>query len=528
MRDYPSQLGRPFTTIREPASMRNQENLGGIMKGLLDTLDLGSSVAEFDKDLERYFVENDAFYALVRDQADIVAGDKGSGKTALYKIIQQRQRSIESLKNVELIAGFNPAGNPVFQQLTQHAILSEAQYASVWKTYVVSLVGNWLLQITDETDEPYKKLGQMLSVTGLRSGDDKPAGIFSRLVSFIFPKSTEVKVTFSESGIPIVSAKLEHEKNGSLDSSTQKKEVRHEDALRLLDDCLADLDLTAWIALDRLDEAFQGSPEIEIPALRALFRTYLDLLEFKNLRLKLFVRRDLFRRIVGDGFVNLTHINAKKVEITWDEEDLRNLLCKRIRDSASVVKEMKLENLSDDELFHRVFPAKVDQAEKKPTTWRWVVSRIRDGNNVMPPRNLIDLAKFAREEQSKSDARSPREPEKARSLIEADAVKKAFRKLSESRVIDTLLAEAGAPIKRLIEQFRRSKAEHNQGSLEALLKVHDNDLLEAIRRLSEVGFLEEVKATSTWKVPMLYRDGLEITQGKAFDTSTGADDEADA
>lgn len=496
------------------------------MKGLLDALDLGNSVAEFDKDLERYFVENDAFYALIKDQADIVAGDKGSGKTALYKIIQQRHRQITSLKNVELVAGFNPAGNPVFQQLTQHDALSEAQYASVWKTYVVSLVGNWLLQITDEEGEPYKKLGQMLRDTGLRSGDDKPAGIFSRLVSYIFPKATEVKVTFSESGIPIVSAKLEHDKTGAAHSSAQKKEVRHEEALQLLDDCLADLGLTAWIALDRLDEAFQGSPEIEIPALRALFRTYLDLLEFKNLRLKLFVRRDLFRRIIGDGFVNLTHINAKKVEITWDEADLRNLLCKRIRDSASVVKEMKLENLSDDELFHRIFPAKVDQAEKKPTTWRWVVSRIRDGNNVMPPRNLIDLAKFAREEQSKSDSRTPREREAAKSLIEADSVKKAFRKLSEARVGDTLLAEAGATIKRLIEQFRRSKAEHNQSSLRALLKIQEGELLEAIRRLAEVGFVEEVKATSTWKVPMLYRDGLEITQGKAFD-ATAETDEAD-
>lgn len=69
--------------------------------------------------------------------------------------------------------------------------------------------------------------------------------------------------------------------------------------------------LEVWFVLDRLDEAFAGFPEIEVPALRALLRTFLDLNEFKNIRLKLFVRNDLFRRITGSSFVNLTHVNAK-------------------------------------------------------------------------------------------------------------------------------------------------------------------------------------------------------------------------
>jgi hypothetical protein len=45
---------------------------------------------------------------------------------------------------------------------------------------------------------------------------------------------------------------------------------------------------------------------MEVPALRALLRTYLDLTEFEHIKLKLFVRRDLFSRITAGGFVNLT------------------------------------------------------------------------------------------------------------------------------------------------------------------------------------------------------------------------------
>jgi Fic family protein len=85
--------------------------------------------------------------------------------------------------------------------------------------------------------------------------------------------------------------------------------------------------------------------------------------------------------------------------------------------------------------------------------------------------------------------------------------------LSEERVEDTLLAEAGEAIE-LIEIFRNQRSEHNRESLSALLGVKNGDLEDAIRRLRDIGFLEETG--QTFKVPMLYREGLQIVQGKAF------------
>ena len=119
------------------------------LKKLLRELDLGSSVAEFDTALDRYFIETEAFYALALDKADIIAGEKGTGKTALFRVFKQRYTSIPELEHVEVIAGFNPAGNPVFQRLVQIDSMSEAGYVTVWKAYLLSLVGNWLLELYD-------------------------------------------------------------------------------------------------------------------------------------------------------------------------------------------------------------------------------------------------------------------------------------------------------------------------------------------------------------------------------------------
>jgi ABC-type amino acid transport substrate-binding protein len=74
------------------------------MKDVLRALDLGSSVAEFDDSLEKYFIENEAFHALVNGKVDIVAGDKGTGKTALYRILQNRYGSLAELNGVEVLA----------------------------------------------------------------------------------------------------------------------------------------------------------------------------------------------------------------------------------------------------------------------------------------------------------------------------------------------------------------------------------------------------------------------------------------
>jgi hypothetical protein len=87
------------------------------MKSLIGQLEIGSSVAEFDQDLEKYFVETPTFRALIRNEADIIAGDKGTGKTALFRILQKRYAQVPELAKVEILAGFNPTGSPVFQGL---------------------------------------------------------------------------------------------------------------------------------------------------------------------------------------------------------------------------------------------------------------------------------------------------------------------------------------------------------------------------------------------------------------------------
>lgn len=495
------------------------------IKSLLRKLDLGSSVAEFDQALDRYFVETEAFRALTLDRADIIAGEKGTGKSALYRVFSRRYTNIPELKQVEVVPGFNLAGNPVFQRLAHIPPLSEGQYISIWKSYLLSLVGNWLLELYESDLTPrMRELDSLLREVGLRSNDDSAETIFSKLINvfnrLLNPKSAEVSISLSETGIPVIAPKLEFESPQV--SADAADVISHERALSSLNAAMEEVNLTVWVALDRLDEAFQGFPAVEIPVLRALLRTYLDLLAYPRIRLKLFVRNDLFRKVTQGGFVNLTHVNARKMEIVWDEEDLLNLFARRARESEGFVSQLGLDGKTDLDIFERIFPKQVDQGSRKPTTWSWMMSRIRDGNGIKPPRNLIDLVVKAKESQIRSEERTPRALSPDQPIIEADSIRRAHRALSEQRVEDTLLAEA-ADFVPMIVKFRDGKAEHNAVSLASLLGVSESNARNEVKPLLEMGFLEEVGGS--FKVPMLYRDGLEITQGKAFSSENGDEED---
>ncbi len=410
------------------------------VKQILQELALGNSVAEFDTALERYFVETATFRSLVSDEADIIAGDKGTGKTALFRILSRRYTTIPELSGIEIIAGFNPAGNPVFQRLAESDVMEEGQYVTVWKAYILSLVGNLVLQLYEGSfTGSMFELDRLLESVGIRTADDSPSTVFSQIVNLLRrlanPKSVEVAVTASPQGLPVLIPKATFSGESAAPAVASVEIVRHDDALGLLNRVLEEIDLQVWVVLDRLDEAFQGFPAAELPALRALLRTYLDLTAFPFVRLKLFVRKDLFRRIIGPGFVNLTHVNARKVEIVWDEDDLFELLVKRIRESPTFLSELEIDtSASSSHVFEAVFPPQVDVGLRKPVTWKWMMSRVRDGNDVRPPRNLIELVKKAQDAQMRREERSSTEYMPGTPVIGSDALKRGLAMISSERV----------------------------------------------------------------------------------------------
>jgi hypothetical protein len=143
-----------------------------------------------------------------------------------------------------------------------------------------------------------------------------------------------------------------------------------------------------------------------------------------------------------------------------------------------------------------------------------MLNQIRDGNWVKSPRNLIDLCIMAQEEQLRRDRHAPRKLAENVPFIVMDALKNAAIRLSKQRIEDTLMAEYGEDVKIAIKAFRNGKAEQDEESLALLFGVDVAAARLIATVLSDIGFLEQ--DGELYKVPPLYRPGLNITKGKAF------------
>lgn len=497
-----------------------------LIKEILSTINLGSTVAENEETLENYFLETRVFDNLISDKIDVISGSKGTGKSAIYKYITQNYHKIAALKNIVVIPAINPTGDPIFKIITDNDNISATQFTDLWKWYAFSLAGNKMMEIYEgETSEQIKQLDYILTKSNLRLNNTMPRKAFEHIVNWfrklVNPSFLEGGISIDVStGLPVFSAKANYSTEGL--QETKMEIITADKALEIINNILIAKGFRIWVFMDRLDEAFHMFSQVGNTAIRALFRAHLHFTEFTNIKLKIFVRNDIFKKInIPTPFVNLTHI--RKGEIIWYDEDLFELLHKRIKASQSFINALLLEEYTRDQLFRIIFPGNIDGGM---STLNWILSRIRDGNNIKSPRNLIDLITRSIDEQEHIDLHSNREYSNHVAILSSNSIKNAHIKLSQDRVIDTLPDEAGE-YSSIIELFRNSKSEHDFNSISLLINIpvpNESgkpdpkraalDIPNIIDVLAYIGFLEPVK--TKYKIPWLYRPGLNITAGKAF------------
>ena len=377
---------------------------------LLTKLSFGESIAEYEaQKLKDYFFETEYWKLLRNGTNDIIYGAKGSGKSALYMSISN---DVDNLfdENIFLVHAENPSGNTAFSNLKNEPPTSESELIKLWKLYFVVMISN-IFTDYDLKDEFSTKIRKILNDCELIPAQNRLSSILKVCLDFVnsFTNSKEISTTAE---IDSVTGFYSGQKFSLVFGETSKKDfdsgkVPLDYLYELITDCLDRNNINVWIIIDRLDVAFIESEELETNALRALFKTYLDLITYSRIKLKIFLRDDIWEKITVEGFREASHI-TKFQKITWSKESLLNLIIRRILDNEHLVEDYSLDKkeiLQDfnkqEELFYFFFPKQIDNGSKKPATIDWMLSRTKDGKGINTPRELIQLFNNARNVQIK-------------------------------------------------------------------------------------------------------------------------------
>jgi len=491
---------------------------------LLKSISFGARVAEDEtNELAKYFVETDQWSRIVKGEIDIVRGDKGAGKSAIYSLLIARDGEFFD-RSTLLVPGEKPRGTPAFKDIVASPPTAETEFVGLWKLYILALVGRKMREY-DIKGPAADRVYRALADARLLDREYDLAGILhvaQELARRLF------RLEAVEGGLSVDPATgLPTGVTGKITLREPSAELRDQGFVtvdRLLayaNTALEDAGIQIWVLLDRLDVAFIDTHELERNALRALFRVYRDIAEHEAIKLKVFLRSDIWSRITEGGFREASHI-TKFVVLEWNQASLLNLIIRRMISNPTLVEALAIDRertLRDfeaqQEVFYRIFPAQVEQGSRKPSTLDWIISRCADGTGKTAPRELIHLLTSLRDKEisrlERGEAPAPGEQ-----LFDRSVFKDALPIVSETRFHQNLLAEY-PDLKDNLMKLEGEKTEQTVDSLASLWGVDPSQAAIQAQWLVEVGFFQPrgSKDFPTFWVPFLYRDALSMSQGFA-------------
>jgi hypothetical protein len=488
---------------------------------VLNSLTFGSTVAEEEEDtLQSYFVETNEWRKVFAGEVDIVQGAKGSGKSAIYSLLQSK-RCVDALfdRRIIVVTAENPRGAVAFRELVKNQP-EDDEFRELWKLYFLALISRALREF-DNTQASARTVISSMEAAGLLPRESSLGGYlfsaFDYVRRWISSRSIEPRVSVDQSGtVSFGPAIMFREPTGN----ELRSGIRSVDGLmKLANEAFEHTGYTLWLLLDRLDVAFAESPKLERRALRSLFMVYRDLAAFRNIRLKIFLRSDIWSDITKNGFREASHINDLK--LTWDPTSLLNLIVRRALsndslrnlygvDPEAVLGDIKLQATLLDKILPTKVPDPPERGVKKWKTFDWVLNRTCDGAGYNAPRELICLMSEARDRQINRIEKGYPEPA-GTSLFDPEALKDALSRVSEIRYDRTLCAEYPA-LRYFVQKLEGTKPGHDTETLSKLWGGSKKQALGRANQLADVGFFERKGSTETpwFRVPHLYRPALKI------------------
>lgn len=401
----------------------------------------GQGQAENESEDEESFLRNflpiRSHYRILEPDALIVIGDKGAGKTqvfralsfkkgrqALTELAEEHGRIVPDLMRTSWLVGFATKDQNFPPELVILDFARKHQLADLQTLWLALLV-------------------RVLLSSNQLPQDGLPAELRLRLVSGAWDLEALFACVYVEQGLLF-------------------------SVLDALDRDLLSRGQYTFIIYDDLDRVSAGDWEALKTILQGLVQFWAAYARrWKRLRPKLFLRRDLYQRAAFFG-PDIAKIAAHRVELLWDVREFYGVLFKRLVNSqghlVNVVGEKTLKWRDGGALgripqvaserdyapaVERLFGKYMGADPRKGMTFNWIPNHLKDGHGRIYPRPLLRLVEAAADKE-----RRDQKAFTTRALVHHTALREALDRVSEFRVLE--LVEVEFP---WLERVQRAFAE---------------------------------------------------------------------
>lgn len=111
---------------------------------ILKAMRFGERIAEEElNDLEKYFVATDQWNRVYSGEVDVVYGPKGSGKSAIYTLLDKKKTELFD-RNILICSAENLRGSTAFSEIVSDPPPSERSFVALWKLYFLIISASTL------------------------------------------------------------------------------------------------------------------------------------------------------------------------------------------------------------------------------------------------------------------------------------------------------------------------------------------------------------------------------------------------
>lgn len=483
---------------------------------ILNSLDLGNAIAEYDKNIANYYIDTQATMDIVSDRCDIIKGTKGSGKTAMLVALCNNQSNYSELDGKLLIKAISLKGDPDFKRAFSMVRVNDKDIQKLieaWKIYIINIIWKEYSNLFSDG----KELMDYLCKKKLLSSKKTIIGLLLHALHCVKLRASN---TYNLDGTTTQSFELMPNLGEETTNSLSVELVDYNYIFNELDTLITKNRSCFWIMIDRLDDAFPDKTQENTLVLKALFYAYKDLCMYEGFKIKIFIRDDIYKEITLKGFTSLSHITTKATQpLQWNREKIEQVLVERLLYNESFKEYIEgfqintnCETLTPEErnqIIHIFIKPQIDVGKKNPDSLGWIINHVKDGHNCFTPRDVINLLEKARYIQLNILRENNISEIEDDFFISALAIRNAYKETSKEKLITQLYAEY-PETRTWIELFRNNKAEYTDKNLQDILGKQWKYRTE---KLVDIGFLEKKK--NTYKIPFIYREELNISQGMA-------------
>ncbi|WP_017324452.1 P-loop ATPase, Sll1717 family [Synechococcus sp. PCC 7336] len=460
------------------------------------------NAADPKQNLALLFQRTTDFERFLDNTTCLIRGRKGTGKTALYWLLLKHFELARKLAYGRLDDVICFSGHGRFHEsrpsrdefkVVQSALESEeASWEAFWRAYLL---------LRAYQSELFKFL---------RGNRGKK---FIRLKEII-------------SGLPVHDWRLEHT-NALIRLSTEPELILvSKDALNILDDCIAKKDKIAWFLYDDLDEDFASQYDVRKQALTGLFRFLqsCDARRIKSIRFKIFLREDIWSRLIFD---NKSHFNGRDLLLQWTRIDFLRLALRlalhsqKFKELAIQLSPVESIDQATEEAINRalelLWGSRRRRGSKAKYVSRWVYERLTDSSNTTFPRSLSILLAGAKEQElSYKDRSSIKAP--IDRLLRGKSLEFGLREASEERC--SAVKEEYPDLLEFLETLKGVPALVEKQQLQHLWEISVSEQIPAfddfVEFISEVGIIEWRAKDERFRFADIYVHGFEMSRTGAI------------